>query len=91
MNFPIDYDDYKELRKTYPLLLTKIESNTNGEELKKNPVGDNMKRKNTALEKNQAFHGNGLHRFAEKSLPQQFKTPSLQQRSVLNRHVTRGM
>ena len=51
MNCPIDYDDDKERRKTHPLFLPKIEAGTNGEELKKNPVGDIMKSNKTALEK----------------------------------------
>ena len=55
MNFPIDYGDEEECKKTHPLLLPDIESNTKGEELKKNPVGDNMKRKTTALGKTQSI------------------------------------
>ena len=51
MNLPIDYGDDKERRRTHPLLLPKIESKTKGEEQKNNPVGDNMKREKTALEK----------------------------------------
>ena len=49
MNCPIDYDDDKERRKTHPLFLPKIEAGTNGEELKKNHVGDSIKRNNKSL------------------------------------------
>ena len=47
INYPIDYNDEKEYRKTHPLLLPKIEARTKGEELKKNPVGDSMKSNKT--------------------------------------------
>ena len=42
MNFPVNYDDYKEPRKTHPLLLTKIETGTKGGKLNKDPVGDSF-------------------------------------------------
>ena len=51
MNYPIDYNDDKERRKTHPLFLPNIDSGTKGEELKKNLVEDNMKSNKTALKK----------------------------------------
>ena len=87
MNCPIDYGDEEERGNTSPLLLPKIEANTKGEQLKKNHVGDNMKSKKTALGKTRDFDGNGLHKAVEKSLSKQVKTPSGQQRSVLNVYV----
>ena len=68
MNFSLDYDDNKERRKTYPLLLPKIEAITKGGELKKNPVRDSNKSIKIALGKTQAVDGNGLHKAAEKLL-----------------------
>ena len=70
-------------------MLNNIESNTKGEELKKNPVGDDMKSKKTILGKTPAFDGNELHKASEKSLSQQFNTPSGHQRSVLNGYFPR--
>ena len=51
MNFPIDYDDDKECRKTLSIFLPKIKAGTNGEELKKNPVRDSMKSNKTVTGK----------------------------------------
>ena len=68
-------------------MLPKIEADTKGEELKKNTVGGNIKRKKTALEKTQVVDEHGLQKYAEKSMYQQVKTPSGQQRSVFNRHI----
>ena len=73
----------------HSLFLTKVESGTKGDKLKKNTSGDHMKSNKKALGKNQVFYRNGFHKAAEKLLSQHFNTLSVQQRSVLARHVPR--
>ena len=91
MNFPINYDDDKERRKTHPFLMPKIEAGTKGGELKKNSVGGSMKSNKTALGKIRLLMEIEFINLQRSHCTNRSRHRREKQRSVLDRHVPRSL